>query len=56
MVGLLMHVQTASLTWLSSIAFAQFAWDFVSILDRVELKAYNMFNCVYDPLTSISDY
>ena len=46
MVGLLMHVWTALLTCLNSIAFAQFAWDFVSI-------PYNIFNCVYGPLISL---
>jgi len=56
MVGLLMHIRTALLTCLNSIAFAQFAWDFVSIPDRVALEAYDMFDCVYDPLISISTY
>ena len=32
---------------LNDIAFAQFTWDYVSIPDKAELEAHDMFDCIY---------
>ena len=33
---------------LNTIALAEFAWDYVSMPDKAELRSYNMFDCKWN--------